>query len=341
MSRRTNPATIGAFVLGALALAVAGVATLASDTFFREQPKFVSYFDESVNGLDIGAPVKFKGVPIGQVTDIRVRVNLEEETFQVPVVYQVDMRQLQNAVGAPVDLTDPAVHREQVREGLRAQLQMESFVTGKLYVEINFVPQPKPVDLPDRRLSYLEIPTILSPTARIGEEASSLVSNLRRFDVTTINQNLINLLATANQKVERLNVRAINDSVLTAIGSARRLTDSPEVRRTLAELPSLARRLDSTLASTRTTIQRVNAAMGPEGEDVRATTEEVRVTMRELRKTMRWTRQTLSKESEMGYRLSEALAALSEAAKALRVLAVSLERNPSELIRGREQTEDN
>jgi paraquat-inducible protein B len=340
MSKRANPTLIGAFVLGALALGVFGVAVLASDSLFQQETTFVSYFDESVNGLDIGAPVKFKGVPIGQVSDILVRMDLDAETFQVPVLYDVDLRPLTDEVGRTVDLSDPEVHRRQVEDGLRAQLQMESFVTGKLYVEITFVPKPERVTLPERKLPYLEIPTVLSPMAKLGEEATGLVSSLRGFDVNTINENLITLLAKANQKIDELNVRAINDSVLVAVQSVRRLTDAPEIRATLAELPGLARRVDSTLADASATLQSLNDAMGPAGQDVKTTAEDLRQTLAEVRTTLARTRQMMSTDSGLGYRVDDALTSLTEAAEALRVLAVSLERDPSMFIRGKEPPEE-
>ena len=341
MSQRANPTLIGAFVLGALALAVAGVAVLASDSLFRQETTFVSYFDESVNGLDVGAPVKFKGVPIGQVSDILVRLDLSEETFQVPVLYDVDLSPLTDASGRPVDLARSSVLQRQIDEGLRAQLQMESLVTGKLYIELTFVPNPEPVAaVSDTRISESEIPTILSPMARLGEEATGLVANLRGFDVNTINENLITLLSKANQKIDDLDVAAINDSVLVAVRSVRELTEAPEVRNALGELPGLARRMDSTLADAQSTLRTLEGAVAPTREDLATTTRDLRETLRSMRETMERTRRMLSTDSGLGYRVDDALASLTEAAEALRVLAVSLERDPSMFIRGKEPPED-
>ena len=341
MSQRANPALIGAFVLGALALAVAGVAVLASDSLFRQETTFVSYFDESVNGLDVGAPVKFKGVPIGQVSDILVRLDLSEETFQVPVLYNVDLSPLTDASGRTVDLARPDVLQRQIDEGLRAQLQMESIVTGKLYIELTFVQNPEPVAAAsDRRITEPEVPTILSPMARLGEEATGLVANLRGFDVNTINENLITLLSKANQKIDDLDVRAINDSVLVAVRSVRQLTEAPEVQEALAELPSLARRMDSTLMDAQSTLRTFEGAVDPTRKDLATTTRDLRETLRSMRETMERTRRMLSTDSGRGYRVDDALASLTEAAEALRVLAVSLERDPSMFIRGKEPPEE-
>lgn len=340
MSRRANATTIGLFVIGALVLAVLGVSVFASQSLFRTQTTFISYFDESVNGLDVGAPVKFKGVPIGQVSEILVRLDLEEETFQVPVLYDIDLAPLTNMRGRAVDLSNPQVLQRQIDEGLRAQLQMESFLTGKLYVELTFVETAEATTITDASTSFPEIPAILSPMGRLGEEASGLVSNLSRFDVNTINENLIELLVKTNAKIEDLDAKAINDSLLLAVTSVRDLADAPEIRRAMDDVPRIAARLDTTLADVQRLARSLNDAVQPTTQSLSATTEEVIVTLNELQRTMADTRAMMSTDSGIGYRMDDALTNLSEAAEALRVLAVSLERDPSMFIRGKEQPEE-
>jgi len=327
---------IGGFVLGAIALAVVGVSVFASQSLFRTQTTLISYFDESVNGLDVGAPVKFKGVPIGQVSEIQVRLDLQEETFQVPVLYRIDVAPVTNVAGRSVNLADPEVLQRQVDEGLRAQLQMESLLTGKLYIELTFTDDPTAVAAVGGDAPYPEVPTLLSPMARIGEEASGLVSDLRRFDVNTINQNLVELLVTANRKIDKLNVAAINDSLLQTIRSVQTLAEAPEIRRALDDVPRIAARLDTTLADVQVLARSLNDAVPSTARSLDATTDELIATLDALQQTMQDTRQMLSTDSGIGYRVEDALANLSEAAEALRVLAVSLERDPSMFIRGKE-----
>jgi len=336
MSRRASPTMIGGFVLGAIALAVVGVSVFASQSLFRTQTTLISYFDESVNGLDVGAPVKFKGVPIGQVSEIQVRLDLQEETFQVPVLYRIDVAPVTNVAGRSVNLADPEVLQRQVDEGLRAQLQMESLLTGKLYIELTFTDDPTAVAAVGGDAPYPEVPTLLSPMARIGEEASGLVSDLRRFDVNTINQNLVELLVTANRKIDKLNVAAINDSLLQTIRSVQTLAEAPEIRRALDDVPRIAARLDTTLADVQVLARSLNDAVPSTARSLDATTDELIATLDALQQTMQDTRQMLSTDSGIGYRVEDALANLSEAAEALRVLAVSLERDPSMFIRGKE-----
>ena len=120
MSTRANPTAIGAFTLGALALAVIGIAVLASSTWFTKQSTFISYFGESVNGLAVGAPVKFQGVPVGRVTDLLIQIELTDKTFEVPVKYEIDLDRLTSRSGTFVDLEDASVLQQQIADGLRA-----------------------------------------------------------------------------------------------------------------------------------------------------------------------------------------------------------------------------
>ena len=75
MAKRANPAFVGAFVIGAIALAIAAVALLGSGSLFRNTHQFVCFFDGNVNGLRVGALVKFKGVEIGEVRQILLSLN--------------------------------------------------------------------------------------------------------------------------------------------------------------------------------------------------------------------------------------------------------------------------
>jgi paraquat-inducible protein B len=320
-------------------LAIIGIGALASNSYFTQRATFISYFDESVNGLDVGAPVKFKGVPIGRVTDIRLRVDLQNETFQVPVLYEIDLEPVTDTTGATIDLSDRDLLREQVNNGLRAQLQLESFVTGKLYVELTFVSDPGPPAYAQVVQQYPEVPTELSPLAQLGEEAESLVANLQSFDVSTINENLVSLLVDANRKIDQLDMQRINREVVETIASARNLVESDEIQTALRDVPQLTRQMQTTLADAQTLIGTLEDSVAPTTEEIQSTGAELRETMNALQTTMAETNDMMSTDSGIGYRMEESLARLSEAAEAIRVLAVSLERNPGMFIRGKEAPE--
>lgn len=337
MSRRANPTAIGLFLIGAIVLALIGIGIFVSAEIFDKRAEFVSYFRESVNGLDVGAPVKFKGVPVGQVTELLIRIDQAEETFQVPVLYEIDLNRLKSETGELVDLTDEDILRSELLDGLRAKLQMESIITGKLYVELTYIYEPGIPHIVEGQLPYPQIPTIPSLLATLQEEAGGLVEGLQTFDVSAINQNLMLLLVTANEKLDALEVSEINENLIRASAAIEDLARAPEIREALRKIPEVSEQLNLTLAEAQLLFQRLDTTLSPLPSHLEETGAEVNLTLQALREAISNSQQLLSTDYGIGYRLEETLSNLSEAAEALRQLATSIERNPSLLLRGRTQ----
>src|SRR5215470_4576332 len=123
MARRANTALIGAFVLGAVALAVVGLIVFGGGKFFTQKQVFVAYFDESVKGLSPGSPVTFNGVKVGAVTDIQVVVDRDEVKGWTPVFFNVEADRFQDRAGHRITFEPgaPAL-KHLVDRGMRAQL---------------------------------------------------------------------------------------------------------------------------------------------------------------------------------------------------------------------------
>ena len=94
MNKKISPTLIGAFVVGAVALIVIAILVFGSGRLFRQSRDFVLYFDNSVNGLRVGAPVKFKGVEVGSVKDIRLQLEQGKLINKIPVIIEIDLGKL-------------------------------------------------------------------------------------------------------------------------------------------------------------------------------------------------------------------------------------------------------
>lgn len=339
MSKSVNPVAIGLFVIGAVVLFVVGVGVFAAGSWFDERSTFISYFEESVNGLEVGAPVKFKGVPVGRVTDLLIRINMSGRTFQVPVVYEVDLERLRTEQNTFVNLRNEDVLEEQILAGLRAKLQLQSVVTGQLYVELTFVSDPEPVEVALGETEYPRIPTEPSFLTSLGQEADSLVAGLPLQQIGNITRNLAELLINANDKLDALDVPALNASLTSAARSFEDLAETPELRVALQEVPKVTAQFQETLEEVRVLSERLGGAVEPVQTELSTTNEEIVTTLRSLRVAVDEMQGLMSPESGLGYRLDETLESMSEAAEALRRLAESLEQNPSMLIRGKAQPE--
>ncbi len=94
MNAKANKTLIGAFIIGALALAVAGIILFSSVGYFSQRPEYVMYFEGSVKGLYEGAPVVFRGVRIGSVKNISLHFDPDDASVRIPVQVQLDPQPL-------------------------------------------------------------------------------------------------------------------------------------------------------------------------------------------------------------------------------------------------------
>jgi paraquat-inducible protein B len=323
MSRRANPTAIGLFLIGAIILAVTGVAALASIAWFERRTTFVSFFGETVNGLDPGAPVKFQGAPVGRVTEILIQINERDKTFQVPVRYEIDLELLTTQLGTYVHLDQAPVLRRQIADGLRAQLQMESIVTGQLYAELTYRPDAPPPEVQTRPTAYPEIPTTPSILAALGTGAGSLVADV------------LKVLYQVNQKLEEVDMRGLNAAVVASAQSFERLIESPELTGAIERIPGMTEQISQTMAQLQHLATRAGAAIDPLEQQLQGTTSEVALTMQSLRQTLAEVQTLISTDSGVGDGMERALVSFREASEALRDLANALERNPDMLLRGK------
>ena len=324
---RANPTAIGMFLLGALIITVAGTAMLAGNTWFRNRTTFVSYFRESVNGLEAGAPVKFQGAPVGHVTRMVIQIDERDKTFQVPVEYEIDITRLRTQLHTFVDLAQQPVLERQIADGLRAQLQMESIVTGQLYVELTYRKDAPPPIREPRETLWPEIPTTPSLMAALGTGAGSVVADV------------IKVLYKVNELLAAINMPEINAAIVASAHSVQRLVEAPELRAALKELPAMTAQLNRTMAHVDTMAATASAAIDPLATELKGATKEMSATLQSLRKTIDDAHGLLSTDAGLGFGLEEALANLKNATNALRLLMTSLERNPDMLLRGKKPPE--
>ena len=162
MTSQAYKTTVGAFVLGGIALFALGVILLGGGRLFSSDVEYVLYFDGSVSGLSIGAPVVFRGVPMGSVTQISLVANSRDSNVTIPVLIRIDEKSFVRSSGTGVSESfQQEIIRRMVQRGLRARLQLQSLITGQYRVELDFYP-----DTPANFRSStpdLEIPTVPSP----------------------------------------------------------------------------------------------------------------------------------------------------------------------------------
>ena len=306
--RRANPALIGVFVLGAVVLALVAVALLGSGRFFTKQQPFVCFFTGSVEGLNPGAPVKFRGVQIGQVTQMLLRYKDETtdaSRSRIPVFVEIDQKRL-SQLGATRAIEVSREGLEMlIQTGLRARLETQSLVTGVLYVGLDFLPDTPvvrilPPDGPD-----LEIPTV----------------------PTTFEQVFANLEKVMH-RIDAIDLEALVNSARGALDGVNQLVRSPDVEGAVVQLRQ-------TLASFHRVAVALEPNVQPTMKDLRAALSQVKGSLDNLNGTLVSVRSLLDPSAPLVVDLSRTLGEVGDAARSVRVLAEDLDRDPSALITGR------
>lgn len=310
---------VGLFVIGAVVLAVAAVLTFASGSLFTSRYSFVVYFQQSVAGLDVGAPVKFMGVRVGTVRSVSLSLTDRERSLdevRIPVIFEVDQNLLLQRGLARLSLADTTRLRELIEEGMRVELGVESFVTGKKYISLVVRPDVVPDLVNDPTVPFVELPAVRAT----GLE--DLESNVR-------------------QALGRLVVLEV-DSVLNQITRTLETLDrlaSQDLTRTLDQLPGTLARADSTLDALRVMALRVDTGMEPLQNTLTEALQGANGASLELRNTLQALQAVTGAESPLVARLEETLNRLGAAGYAVEALADYLSRNPDAILRGRPQPE--
>lgn len=338
MSKKANPAFIGIFVIGAIVLGVVAIMIFGSGQIFRKTETFVIYFEDSINGLDVGAPVKFKGVRIGQVTNIFIRFNQEDASPHVPVLIEIDVDRLQGPLGVKdVDLGDPKVFRQQVEVlGLRAQLQQASFVTGMLFVELDYYPDAGPVryiqtkDPVTGEKRYLEIPTVASGLTEVIKKVSKAVDQISRMDFGGMGRRLNEILAKLDRGIGDIQFAAINKKTIHVLDDLEEMLADPQLR-------ELAANVNTTLADGRNLINNLDGQVQPLSEQLQVTAKNADATLAEFESLAANANQLLEPDSTLQFQLQSALQEFAGASRSIRVLADYLERNPNALLSGKSE----
>ena len=330
MGRDKKYIVIGAFGLGALILSLVTVVVVGSLRFFSEDQHFVLYFDESINGLSVGAPIKFRGVPIGQVSDIRIRYNQRADSTAIPVFGRVDARRLTETLGVELDFSDQGQLDELVEAGLRGRLQLESLITGQLFVEFDFVPEDlMEIHYHQESGNLNEIPTAPSIMAQVGTSTSGLFAKLSAIDFEQLSDRLVQLLDEANAFLVDLKVEELSSSFIAASEAVTVLVGDEY-------LLSLIEEATTTFVVYRELAATLDAGLSPTLEEAQAMMKQLEQTLQSFDAAATGMSELVAPNAPARESLERALRELMFSARALRDLSEFLERNPGSIFFGRE-----
>jgi paraquat-inducible protein B len=328
MTKKANPKLIGAFVLGAVALAAIGVVIFGSGRFFAEKFEWVLFFPGSVKGLTVGAPVTLEGVAIGTVTDVKVVFDRDTLKFFAPVYVEVfpdrvkDIGEYSAEQLEEIETDPDEAIGLLVEKGLRGQLDMQSLLTGKLQVALSMHPGSK-VHYAGIEKGVPEIPTL----------------------PTTIQQ--------LTKALEKIDLKGMAEDIRKAVAGIEQLANSPELaeavtslNKTLQDFGKLARNVDSrvgplttsieeTLGDTRKLVNNVDTQVEPTFADLQKALNSADLALKEAKVTVASLDDVVGADSSLMWELNKTLLELQSMARQVNALVGLLQRQPDSIIRGK------
>ena len=343
MSKKANPTVIGAFVVGALALAITGIFIFGSGKLFKDTDTYVVFFDGSVKGLSIGAPVRFRGVRFGSVNDINALYEDDSGIIHIEVLIELDADTMTPIPGkdGEMDIFEDLPEAEVIpflveKRGLRAILEIQSFLTGQLFVNLDFYPGT-PATLLGIEHEFQEIPAIPSTLEALSRTLDQLPLG-EMIDDAQKTLNGISKLVNAPEIMESL------QSFRTSMSSIQELAGTLEAR-----IPSLVASLEDTSQETQGTMiqatdtlkdiqtlsRHADRGLRPVLDGIQASVRAATVTMERLQTTASRVDGMIADDSPLQIEINNMLRELAGAARSIRVMASYLEQHPEALLYGK------
>lgn len=330
--KKASPLGVGIFMVASLALGVLFIILFSSGGMFEKKKEYVAFFSGSVKGLSIGAPVYIRGVPVGNVTGIRLLLSeTKTESVLIPVVFTLDPKNMVYLdSGVPKDV-DAMIERY-IKSGMRAKLIPSSLLTGQLAILLDYFPQ-EPVQYHGELEGMKEIPTVASDMEKIESFIESLdFETLMREATSTlglINDKLqspdvdrgIKSFANTFEETEKL-VRKLNGSVDPMLATA---TD------TLGQYNRMGKELNAALPLLIESLSQRLDEYGKLGKDLRGPAKDAFV---QATATLKEFQDVVRDGKDMNYKITTVIGELEATLRAFRQLAEHLERNPEALLRG-------
>lgn len=331
--RHASPFVIGAFVVSALAVLALALVVLPGQHWFKRPERVVMFFSGSVFGLQKGAPVVFRGVRIGDVTEIAVHYDRQTDRFAIPVIAELNADAVRGLDGRQGN--DDMAHAlpTLIKRGLTAQLGTQSLLTGQLYVDLDFRTKTPGVLHGGHEGDETEIPTSATAFQALKDQLESV--DLRKIldNLSQIANSTRTLLAAPELK------QGMKDFAATA-SHARKLAAQLEQRavpltrgaeRAMASVDRAGDKVSSAADKVGTGADKASTLLDANGPLV----PDLQKTLAELQRASSQLRQAADGDGPLLQQTERTMRDLSQAARALRQLATSLEAQPEALLRGR------
>jgi len=321
---------IGLFVLAVVALFVASLFFFGLADLFQQRLRCVSFFDESVRGLEEGSKVRYRGVEIGQVEAVLLGFPADKAKGRIPVVYSINQTRLNNKLGLDTNFFNASKYEEAVQKGLRAQLENESILTGQLFVNLNYdSPKGEPAPTPVQYQGRYWIPSTPSTLEDVTKTAVKVAEELGNIDYGKIGSNFEELLKNLNGLVGSLDPGEANKELLSVLQSLNSFLQSGDLEKTFQAVEKASTEIGSLADG----LNKESEALAPE---VRTTLQDLSTTLQSLGSLSDELRAMGTEPDGPVSNASETLRELRETLRSLDRFLEMLQRHPNALLFGKE-----
>lgn len=288
MKTQSNYYKVGLFVLATLALLIAFVIILGAGALFRQNVLMETYLDESVQGLDVGSPVKHRGVKIGSVDSISFVQNeyitdLESEDYSNYGRYVVVKMSIPGILKAiPIKEIDKSI-KKMIQEGLRVRLASQG-ITGTAYLEVDYLPPEKNPPLPiswQPKNHY--IPSAPSTISRFSASLDDFFDKLEGTDIRSLLNNVDKLLNNLNQEVEQAKLAQLSREGTLLLAELRETNKSLKAVISSPEMQSSPAKLDKVLTQMNVTTKRLDTILSSNQNDFSIAMENLKLASQDLK----------------------------------------------------------
>jgi len=288
MSDEARYARVGAFVFGGIALAVLSALLIGGGALFRRALVIETVFDESVQGLEVGSPVKLRGVKLGTVSSIGFVGDsyvLDDTPDAVKqrnsVLVRMEIESRLDNLSSRVDQEESI--RVQVEKGLRLRLTPLG-ITGTSFIQADYLNPAKNPPLaitwtPD----HVYVPSAPSTISQLSSAAERLMSRIDKLDVEELLTNFDKVLASLNVALGEADVQGARKSVGELLDDLRSTSSEARKAITTADLRGTSRDARNTLDQLTATLTRVQRLIDANDDDLATTLDNLRVASENLR----------------------------------------------------------
>jgi paraquat-inducible protein B len=277
------------------------------DQAYSSKVRYVLFFEDSVRGLSVGAPVEFKGIKVGSVIDLRLEYDERKGAFRIPVVVEIEPERIVDR-GERMKKAPREAFQSLIKKGLRARLQTGNLLTGQLYVDLDMLPKT-PMRLAGAGRTEPELPTVQGKIEQLGVSLTGILDKLDKVDFAAIGAELQGTLKGANA-----------------------IANGPNLEASLADLAA-------SLASVKSIMRKVDSRAEPITANLEQALAAAREALDKAKSTMALVDGILVPDSPLQGNAVKLTQELAKTAQSIRALVDMLERDPQSLIFGKSKKE--